>query len=53
MTGEDWIWAMSFAAQFRSRSFNNTLLIFKQHINRYAQGLVSEPAPTYVAGFRQ
>ena len=53
VTGEDWMRAMVFAAQFRSRSFANTLLINAQHAERYAAGSVSEPMPTYVAGFRQ
>ncbi len=38
----------------RSRSFNNTLLIWAQHLDAYEQGRV--PAPTrrapWVAGFR-
>jgi len=53
VTGEDWVRAMTFAAQFRSRSFANTLLIYAQHSERFEAGLVSEPWPTYVAGFRQ
>ncbi|MDR2973685.1 MAG: ImmA/IrrE family metallo-endopeptidase [Propionibacteriaceae bacterium] len=53
VTGEDWIRAMTFAAQFRSRSFANTLLIYVQHAERYATGSITEPFPSYVAGFRQ
>jgi len=53
VTGEDWVRAMSFAARFRSRSFNNTLLICAQHAERFEAGSVSQPWPTYVAGFRQ
>ncbi len=53
VTGEDWTRAMVFAAQFRSRSFANTLLIYAQHAERYAAGSITEPTPTYVAGFRQ
>ena len=53
VTGEDWIRAMTFAAQFRNRSFSNTLLIYAQHAERYANGSISEPWPTYVAGFKQ
>jgi antirestriction protein ArdC len=53
VTGEDWARAVTFAAQFRSRSFANTLLIYAQHAERYAAGSISEPWPTYVAGFRQ
>jgi hypothetical protein len=53
VTDEDWIRAMTFAAQFRSRSFANTLLIYAQHAERYAAGSITEPWPSYVAGFRQ
>lgn len=53
VTGEDWRRALTFAAQFRSRSFNNTLLIWTQHQQAYAIGRVPEPTPTYVAGFQQ
>ena len=53
VTGEDWARAVSFAARFRSRSFNNTLLIWVQHEQAFEQGRVAEPFPTYVAGYRQ
>ncbi|GAB7003935.1 hypothetical protein JCM18899A_14070 [Nocardioides sp. AN3] len=53
VTGEDWKRAMTFAAQFRSRSFNNSMLIYAQHAAAYQQGRVPEPTPTYVAGFKQ
>ncbi|MDR1427585.1 MAG: ImmA/IrrE family metallo-endopeptidase [Bifidobacteriaceae bacterium] len=53
VTSEDWTRAMVFAAQFRSRSFANTLLIYAQHAERFAAGSVPEPWPSYVAGFRQ
>ena len=53
VTGEDWKRALEFAARFRSRSFNNTMLIHLQHQVAYQQGRVSEPAPSYVAGFKQ
>lgn len=53
VTGEDWERALEFAARFRSRSFNNTLLIWMQHLAAFEQGRVDEPTPTYVAGFRQ
>ena len=45
--------ALEFAARFRSRSFNNTMLIHVQHYAAFQQGRVPEPMPTYVAGFRQ
>lgn len=53
VTGEDWKRALEFAARFRSRSFNNTMLIYVQHHAAYQQGRVAEPMPTYVAGFKQ
>lgn len=53
VTGDDWKRAMEFAARFRTRSFNNTLLIYVQHVVAYQEGRVPEPAPSYVAGFKQ
>lgn len=53
VSGEDWKRALTFAAQFRSRSFNNTMLIWSQHAAAYGEGRVPEPTPTYVAGFHQ
>lgn len=53
VSGEDWKRAMEFAARFRSRSFNNTLLIYVQHYSAFREGRVPEPMPTYVAGFKQ
>lgn len=53
VSGEDWKRALEFAARFRSRSFNNTMLIHLQHYAAFQQGRVPEPTPTYVAGFRQ
>ena len=53
VSGEDWAAAMRFAARFRSRSFANTLLIFAQHQDAFEQGRVSEPFPSYVAGYEQ
>lgn len=53
VSGEDWAAAMRFAAGFRSRSFANTLLIFAQHQDAFEQGRVSEPFPSYVAGYEQ
>jgi hypothetical protein len=53
VTGEDWKRALTFAAQFRSRSFNNTMLIYVQHYSAYNEGRVPDPTPTYVAGFHQ
>lgn len=53
VSGEDWMRAMRFAARFRSRSFNNTLLIWLQHAAAFEAGETTTPEPTYVAGFHQ
>ena len=53
VTGDDWIRAIAFAAQFRSRSFLNTIAIYLQHQEAHGKGLVPESMPTYVAGFKQ
>jgi hypothetical protein len=45
-TGEDWLRAMEFAARFRARSFNNTVLIWVQHAIAHAEGRVPDPSPT-------
>ncbi|WP_242532772.1 ArdC-like ssDNA-binding domain-containing protein [Nocardioides sp. S5] len=53
VTGEDWKRALTFAAQFRGRSFGNSMLIAAQHFAACEEGRVPEPTPTYVAGFHQ
>lgn len=53
VSGHDWRQALEFAARFRARSFNNTLLIWAQHQSAFEQGRVPEPMPSYVAGFKQ
>jgi len=53
VSGEDWAAALRFAARFRSRSFNNVMLIWAQHIANYEAGNVEAPFPSYVAGYRQ
>lgn len=53
VSGDDWRRALEFAARFRSRSFGNTLLIWAQHLDAFEKGLVRDPEPTYVAGYRQ
>ncbi|WP_336633519.1 MULTISPECIES: ArdC-like ssDNA-binding domain-containing protein [unclassified Microbacterium] len=53
VSGQDWARALAFAARFRSRSFNNTLLIWVQHEAAFGAGRVPEPMPSYVAGYRQ
>ncbi len=52
VSGEDWKRALEFAARFRARSFNNTMLIYAQHAKAYVEGRVPEPYPTYVAGYK-
>ncbi|WP_431878438.1 ImmA/IrrE family metallo-endopeptidase [Amycolatopsis sacchari] len=52
VSGEDWKRALEFAARFRTRSFNNTLLIWTQHLEAFEQGRVPTPTPTWVAGFQ-
>ena len=42
VSGEDWKRALAFAANFRSRSFNNTLLIWAQHAAAFEAGRVPE-----------
>lgn len=53
VSGRDWARALAFAARFRSRSFNNTLLIWVQHEAAFEAGRVPGPVPSYVAGYRQ
>ena len=53
VSGDDWRHALAFAARFRSRSFNNTMLIWVQHEAAFEAGRVPEPVPTLVAGYRQ
>ncbi|MBT2483112.1 MULTISPECIES: ImmA/IrrE family metallo-endopeptidase [unclassified Microbacterium] len=53
VSGPDWARALAFAARFRSRSFSNSVLIWEQHQGAYGAGLVPEPFPSYVAGYRQ
>ena len=53
VSGADWARALEFAARFRSRSFNNTLLIWVQHEAAFEAGRVPNPVPSYVAGYRQ
>ena len=53
VSGEDWARALAFAARFRARSFANTILILTQHREAYGLGLVPDPVPSHVAGYRQ
>jgi hypothetical protein len=51
-TGEDWRRALATAARFHRYSFGNAMLIMAAHVNAYAAGLVPDPVPDFVAGFR-
>ena len=53
VAGNQWRQAIEFAARFRGRSFNNSLLIWSQHAAAFERGSVPSPSPTYVAGFSQ
>jgi hypothetical protein len=52
VTANEWKRALEFSARFRSRSFNNSLLIWAQHSEAYERGLVPAALPSFVAGFR-
>ncbi|MCF4123085.1 ArdC family protein [Antribacter sp. KLBMP9083] len=53
VTGEDWRRAIEFAAKFRRYSFGNSLLLMQQGLAAYEAGLLPDPFPDYVAGYRQ
>lgn len=53
VTGEDWRRAIEFAAKFRRYSFGNSLLLMQQSFAAYEAGLLPDPFPDYVAGYRQ
>ncbi|WP_157009123.1 ImmA/IrrE family metallo-endopeptidase [Agromyces laixinhei] len=53
VTGDEWRRALEFSAHFRTRSFNNMLLIQVQHLAAFERGMVPDPVPTYLAGFKQ
>lgn len=53
VSDDDWKRALEFAARFRARSFNNTLLIWAQHGAAFEAGHVPDPMPSYVAGYKQ
>lgn len=53
VSGDDWRRTLEFSARFRSRSFNNTMLIYLQHYEAFQSGRVPSATPTYVAGFKQ
>ena len=52
VTGNEWKRALEFSARFRSRSFNNSLLIWAQHSEAHERGSVPTALPSFVAGFR-
>lgn len=45
VSGDGWRHALAFAARFRSRSFNSTMLIWVQHEAAFEVGRVPEPFP--------
>lgn len=51
-SGEDWKRFLGFQSKLNAYSPNNVLLIWRQHLQAYAEGRVTSPEPTYVAGFR-
>lgn len=51
VSGEDWKRFLGFQAKLHTYSPNNVLLIWRQHLQAYAEGRVASPEPTYVAGF--
>ncbi|MCF4123694.1 ssDNA-binding domain-containing protein [Antribacter sp. KLBMP9083] len=53
VTGEDWQRALRFTAKFRRYSFGNCLLLYQQSLAAYEAGLLPEPYPQFVAGYRQ
>lgn len=50
-TGDDWRRFLTLQSRLHHYSANNTQLIWTQHAQAYAEGRVTEPDPTYVAGF--
>ncbi|TFC46741.1 MULTISPECIES: ArdC family protein [Cryobacterium] len=53
VNGNEWRRALEFSARFRSRSFNNSLLIWAQQSAAHERGSVPTALPSYVAGFRR
>jgi len=51
-SGEDWRRALETAARFHRYSFGNALLIVASHARLHAEGLVPDPVPDLVAGYR-
>jgi N-terminal domain of anti-restriction factor ArdC len=51
VSGDDWRQFLDFQAQLHDYSANNVMLIFAQHGRAYEEGRVSEPTPTFIAGF--
>jgi N-terminal domain of anti-restriction factor ArdC len=52
VTGEDWVRFLQFQSRLHTYSPSNVMLIHAQHAHAFADGLVSAPEPSYVAGFR-
>ena len=51
-SGEDWKRYLSFQSKLHAYSPNNVALVWCQHVKAFAEGRVSAPEPTYLAGFR-
>jgi hypothetical protein len=51
VSGEDWRRYLGFQAKLHAYSANNAMLIAAQHARAYAEGCVSAPEPSWVAGF--
>jgi hypothetical protein len=52
VTGEDWIRFLQLQSRLHVYSTNNVMLICAQHAQAHAEGRVSAPHPSYVAGYR-
>jgi hypothetical protein len=51
VSGEDWRRYLGFQGKLHAYSANNAMLIAAQHERAYADGRVSAPEPSCVAGF--
>jgi len=52
VTGDDWIRFLELQSRLHLYSPNNVMLICAQHAQGYADGRVTAPHPSYIAGFR-
>ena len=51
VTGEDWMTYLAFQARLHCYSPNNVMLIASQHARAFMEGRVTDPVPSFVAGF--